>query len=163
MSTKFLLFTFLIISILIPFSISASILARDQKDNECYNKAKESRRSTTIVLINKSGTNLFYMGSYLDHGIWAAGCDPSTTVVIPNGRNVTFANQSHGFATGVEGTVIYSIGGKNPTSLNIYWENPFIGRNSYRLSFSDPRYTYKTNFPVYGNDAYYEFTLLQNK
>ncbi|GES72881.1 hypothetical protein RCL_jg15532.t1 [Rhizophagus clarus] len=89
--TKFLLFTFLMILILNPFSISINGLTsrQDENKNICYNKAQKSARSTTIFLINDSGTDLFYITSRLDHGIWTADCDPSATSIVPNRHNVS--------------------------------------------------------------------------
>jgi hypothetical protein len=156
--SKFLLFTFVIILILIPFSSSVSINKLDSNvltrrqiiNNSCYNKAKESVRSTTIVLIDQSGTGLFFISSNLDHGIWTAGCDPSTTKIIPNGQRISFSNQSNGFATGDQGSVVYFI---------INWDNPFTGSDSYGVQISS-KYTYKAPFPSSGDDAYYEITIL---
>jgi hypothetical protein len=156
--SKFLLLTFLIISILIiPFSISTPIVARHQNDIDCYNKAKESHRSTTINLINQSGAKVFYTTSKLDDGIWA--CDPSATKVVPNGQNVTFANQSNGFLGGAAGFVSYSIGRKTPPStFSIYWKNPFFGKNSHEVRSSNPKYAFTARL-IEGSDAYYEFTI----
>ncbi|GBB91478.1 hypothetical protein RclHR1_01880009 [Rhizophagus clarus] len=167
---KFLLFTFIILTF-IPFNISVpingidfNILTRRQNvNNACYVKAaKESARSTTIVLINKSGTDLFYISSPLDHGIWTSGCDPSTTQIVPNGQSISFSNESDGFATGDGGSVVYSIGSEAPPlTFTINWSNPFTGSNSYEVNFPQgSKYAYSAPFPPSGDNAYYEITIL---
>jgi hypothetical protein len=159
--TKFLLLTFLLISILIIIPSNISFVIKSNTRNECYNKAKKSHRSTTINLINKSGTKIFYTTSKLSEGIWTTGCDPSATqVVLEDGQSVTFANQSKRFLGGVEGLVVYSIGKKAPPStLSISWKNPLIGKNSYNVSSSNPKYAFTANIVDNKDSAFYVFTI----
>lgn len=166
--SKFLLFTFVMILCLIPFNDSVSInklnsniLTRRQVvSNACYVKANPSQRSTTIVLINQSGTDLFYVSSTLIHGIWTSGCDPAPIKTVPNGQSISFSNQSGGFATGAQGSVVYSIGNETPPlTFTIHWDNPFSGSNTYGVDLPDSKYAYNAPYPPSGNNAYYEITI----
>ena len=165
---KFLLYTFVIILILTPLTVSVSINKfdlntfdrRQNADNICYIKSKPARRSTTLVLINQSGTDIFYVSSSLADGIWTVGCDPSTIKTIPNGQSLSFANESNG--GGDEGSVVYEIGEVTPpVSFTIHWVNPLVGGNKYEVNLpTDSKYTYKAPFPPNGDNAYYEITIL---
>jgi len=132
---------------------------RQTVDNVCFIKSKPAARSTTIVLINQSGTDIYYISFSLKDGIWTSGCYPTTVETIPNGQRLSFANESSG--GGDEGTVVYSIGkAAPPISFTIHWVNPLVGSNSYEVSIPpDSKYAYKAPFPPSGNNAYYEITI----
>ncbi|PKK57811.1 hypothetical protein RhiirC2_858063 [Rhizophagus irregularis] len=137
--------------------ISVSTNFRRQTGNTCYDTAaEEARRSTTIVLINKSGTDISLTVATLE-GKWTVNCDPNLVKVIKNGTDTTFASQSDGLnAVDVVGSATYIIGNESPpVSLTITWTNPLVGSVKYNVALSSDKYIVETPLPGNGNDALY--------
>jgi hypothetical protein len=117
-------------------------------------RAIMAQRSTQIIFANL--TNLtFQRGEiHLDHGIWTEGALPPET--IPPVKRVHWESESQGFATGTEGHVRY----KSPIGeLYIYWDNPYVGSNDYRVEVPKGYKCDKVGGD--GNNATYSITLYE--
>lgn len=92
-------------------------------------------RSVTIVFDNTTDVPLTFAKSQRDHGIW--GTDPPNRIE-PGATNVWEA-ESSGVATGTEGSVDYALdlGVGTTGTVHVYFDNPFIGGNSYDQSAPD--------------------------
>ncbi|TKC98167.1 aegerolysin family protein [Polyangium fumosum] len=93
-------------------------------------------RSVKCIFINDSDQRLrLKQAATLDHGIWSTGADKREQQppreVSPGGR-ATWESESNGFMTGTEGRAIYEA--DNGTTLELWWDNPFIGDNKYSLT-----------------------------
>ncbi|MCM2387319.1 aegerolysin family protein [Streptomyces albipurpureus] len=89
----------------------------------------QAARSTKVVVVNKTGTNLQRSWTDLAHGCWTNGALPPDN--ISDDRTISWQSESCGFMTGTEGTAKYSLSGGE---VNFYWNNPYAGRNSYDCS-----------------------------
>jgi hypothetical protein len=123
-------------------------------------------RSTHVTLTNLAGRlNLRKTSEELDHGEWTS--HPPALV----GNRADWESESDGFATGTEGRVAYEI--ENDTggavgTLNLHWDNPFVGSNSYDESVSPQADVTGNGFTVVhrgggGNNADVEFVLLSGR
>jgi len=100
-----------------------------------------------VTLVNNTqNTMLIKVGEDLAHGEWRI--EPPDN--IGPGSQVTWESQSNGFLTGTEGWVRYypvdansdnvAIPSPVPDSdtIYVYWDNPFVGSNSYNTTATDP-------------------------
>jgi hypothetical protein len=89
-------------------------------------------RSVTINFDNTTDVALVFAKSHLDHGIW--GAHPPQR--IEAGASVSWEAESSGVATGTEGYVDFSLelGLGSSGTVHIYFDNPFVGSNSYDQS-----------------------------
>ncbi|ETK32824.1 hypothetical protein [Microbispora sp. ATCC PTA-5024] len=108
--------------------------------------ASQPTRSTHITINNYTFCTLVKVSSSLKHGIWSAGLQPPATIPASHTLfvpvSVTFQAESSGFLTGDEGTVVYKATncedpGKNGRQVSFYFDNPYIGYNTY-LDGDDP-------------------------
>lgn len=89
-------------------------------------------RSVIIFVLNTTdrALNLVVQSQHLDHGEWSSGGMPPTT--IPQGGFGHFGSESDGFLTGTQGSVSYTVSGESDDhQATFYWDNPYIGGNSY--------------------------------
>ena len=93
-----------------------------------------SARSVKATLVNTTNQLLTLQSTQIDHGEW--GKQPPATIQ-PNGQGDWEAH-SHGFATGVEGTVAYHIGQGQNQSVSAYFDNPYIGSNEFTATVTPP-------------------------
>ncbi len=93
-------------------------------------------RSVTCIVKNESKQhNLVLCEAALDHGIWSASPPPDR---IPFGTETTWGAESDGFMTGTEGHATYSVGDTG-AELVIYWDNPFVGANTFTQALHAPK------------------------
>jgi hypothetical protein len=85
-----------------------------------------AQRSVTITLSNRTGYTLYRANWSLAHGVWSI-LPPDT---VANHTRPYFQSESNGFATGTEGYIYYWIGNTGQW-IWLYWDNPYIGSNSY--------------------------------
>ncbi len=78
-------------------------------------------RTYDIFLRNESGSTLTKTFDHLCHGSFTPGLAPPDS--IASSQEIRLKAESDGFATGTEGYVKYSIGGRD--TVYIYWDNPF--------------------------------------
>lgn len=94
-------------------------------------------RSTAWTITNATDSDWTLLSSNLNHGVWAT--NPPQT--IKSGATGTFTSESNGFATGDEGTVVYSF---SAGSVSFYFDNPFIGSDDFSVN-TPPGYDQKSN------------------
>jgi hypothetical protein len=87
-------------------------------------------RSVTCIVVNKSGCPLRLSKSELVHG----SLDTPIPERIPAGSNGQWTSSTAGLFTGTEGSVVFEIEGAEAT-FEVYWDNPFIGDNSFKQVF----------------------------
>jgi hypothetical protein len=98
-------------------------------------------RSAIIHLQNYKNCTLVFANKTLWHGQWIKGGLPPAT--IAPGTIGTFGSESNGFMTGTEGQVMYNLENcadpaYNNAWLKIYWDNPYIGANSWSTTTVGP-------------------------
>lgn len=93
----------------------------------------QAPRSVVLIVENLTKLTLNKTGDHHDHGGWAT---PPDIQISPQKADV-YGSQSLGGAigTGTQGNVTYSGDG---LTLNVSWDNPFIGSNSCDASISGP-------------------------
>jgi hypothetical protein len=116
-----------------------------------------------VTLTNEAGRfNLRKTNDSLDHGEWTS--KPPDLI----GNRGEWESESSGFATGTEGSASYQI--ENDTgavigNLDVHWDNPFAGSNSYSQSVNPQATDGGAGFSIGhlgggGNNASVEFRLL---
>ncbi|WP_030391740.1 aegerolysin family protein [Kitasatospora purpeofusca] len=105
-------------------------------------------RSTQVSLVNWSSCELRLQNAWLDHGVWSDGLAPEP--VIPDGVAKHWQSESNGFLTGTEGHVIYDafnckVSVLNGKRVQLHWNNPYAGSNSYDNFGSDPNFRFGRN------------------
>lgn len=97
-------------------------------------------RSVQINFENYLDTNLSLnpKSVELDHGIWVSQ-PPSSIPKAEGGApgKVSWTTESNGFATGTEGScsyAFYDASSQHVYYIDIHWDNPFTGSNSYSIS-----------------------------
>ena len=126
-----------------------------------------SARSTAVTFTNGTrNTSLLLVDSGLAHGEWSS--EPPN--VIGPGQDVNWGSQSDGFLTGTEGYVRYfpfpagtdDVGVPSPVpddaTVYLYWDNPYIGSNSYDQSAPSP-YAVSREGSGSGDNAAISFSL----
>lgn len=94
-----------------------------------------AQRSVSSTLKNEGKHDLVLERAELDHGIWSALGQPPLR--IPQGAEVRWGSESNGFMTGTEGSAIYSVG-TTGARLRVYWDNPFVGDNTFTQELAPP-------------------------
>jgi len=84
-------------------------------------------RQTTVRIRNATTTELDLLDARLGVGSWSTPPPPPS---IPPGAMVTFTNGARGRFGSARGHVAYGIPGGRAT---LAWDNPFVGRNTYRM------------------------------
>jgi hypothetical protein len=92
-------------------------------------------RSCEITVDNLTGAPLTLTSSDLPGGEWSQdGGQFPPELISPasdgGSGSVTFGSESDGFATGTNGSCVYS-NSSNSDSVNISWDNPFSGGNTF--------------------------------
>lgn len=87
-------------------------------------------RSVRVTFTNKTTMALVRTSDHLDHGDW--GTEPPPR--IEAAQSVGWESESAGVATGTEGNVHYTIEGLPGSDTYWYWDDPFVGSNSYDQS-----------------------------
>ncbi|MFB8242831.1 aegerolysin family protein [Kitasatospora purpeofusca] len=105
-------------------------------------------RSTQVSLVNWSSCELRLQNAWLDHGVWSDGLAPAP--VISDGSTARWQSESNGFLTGTEGHVIYDafncqVSVLNGKRVQLHWNNPYAGSNSYDTAGSDPNFRFGRN------------------
>jgi len=96
-----------------------------------------SARSTQININNTTNDLLVLTGSNLDHGVWDGG---PVTEVTPGQNCCVGQNDSDGMMAGDQGSMQYTVIGISNSvpcvlgQVNISWDNPYAGDNSYSCS-----------------------------
>jgi hypothetical protein len=91
----------------------------------------DAARSVIVVVLNGTGSTLSLAGKSLSHGIWTPGWEPPPK--IDNGATAQWRTESNGVLTGTEGEALYKIA-SSTGQVRFYWDNPFVGTNSYEAS-----------------------------
>ena len=109
-------------------------------------------RSTQMSLVNKTDQDLTVTASSLTGGMW-------TTQPVNVGAQATmqWMSESDGVMTGTGGSVTIAIGG-NGDSIQINWDNPYVGSNKYSYNLSSPNYGFFQD-GWSGNNAVITFVL----
>lgn len=102
-------------------------------------------RSVTVILTNESSVPLWLSDAGLSHGEW----DVSPPAAVNPGLIAAWTSQSDGFLTGTQGWANFNVGDGSNGTLNINWDNPYYGGNSYSCSATPPYQTFYWG----GNDS----------
>jgi hypothetical protein len=92
-------------------------------------KGSDSSRSCGILFRNTSNRKLYVTGSGLSHGVWTTKAPIPTE--IPAGKLVAWMSESQGFMTGTQGWANFSFDPHTEWDVNINWNVPYVGQNSY--------------------------------
>jgi len=97
--------------------------------------ASLSARSVDVKIFNDSDCMFVFSSGTIWHGVETilppAKIQPHTTVM--------FRTESNGFMTGTEAEVTYAPAAgcaKQPPTFTVYWNNPYVGSNSYFWEFN---------------------------
>ncbi|CAG7565878.1 unnamed protein product [Fusarium equiseti] len=116
----------------------------------------DAPRRTTVVLVNNTQQTLTWAGSGCDHGERYV---PAPETIAP-GASGTWALRSAGFQTGRERWIEWRVGDNGPT-VELKYNNPYYGSNSYSCSVD----SYSYDIGRDGGDGDYAnvtFTLTEN-
>ncbi|MFE7528236.1 aegerolysin family protein [Kitasatospora sp. NPDC057542] len=121
-------------------------------------QALSAARSTQVSVVNWTGCELRLQNAWLDHGIWSDGLAP--VAVMSDGTTGRWQSESNGFMTGTEGHVIYDAEncgnpGLNGKRVQLHWNNPYVGSNSYDSAGSDPMFRFAQSGGSGNNAAVY--------
>ena len=128
MITKKLYIYFYILSLLIVFSnnlIATLINTPDDLDPALEGRASHASRSAVIYFQNRTAFPLTRTDYNLDGGEWTQ-TPPHT---IPARKQIAWASESSGFATGTQGSASY-LCEDTTTKVDISWNVPYSGANS---------------------------------
>ncbi|KAI1174437.1 hypothetical protein F4777DRAFT_384728 [Nemania sp. FL0916] len=96
---------------------------------------KGADRSVAVALRNQTNEELVWEDSGMDHGKRAKLAPDE---IAPHSVGY-WALESDGWKTGVEGWIEFKVGSGGPT-LELKYDNPYIGSNSYGQSVDSNRY-----------------------
>ncbi|WP_441248318.1 aegerolysin family protein [Kitasatospora sp. McL0602] len=104
-------------------------------------QAAQSARSAVVNLENRTGCELRLYDSWLDHGIWDRSAQDNAALVGDGGR-AQWESDSNGFMTGTEGHAVFVTQNCAAQNLNrrvveVHWDNPYYGSNSYDTNGTD--------------------------
>jgi len=120
---------------------------------------QDAKRSVIVKVQNKSSATLFLGNASLSHGIWSDNMYPPNQIMP--GANIQFASESQGFATGTQGDALYTAidlnNSQNNGPVQLHWDNPFSGSNSYGQS--QPWFLRVTPSGGGGNNATWTITI----
>ncbi|MEU1289755.1 hypothetical protein [Kitasatospora sp. NPDC005856] len=116
-------------------------------------------RSTVVKLNNWTGCTLTRENWWLDHGIWTS----EPPVRIYANQQGQWSSESNGFATGTEGHArFFSENCADPVLngriLQVHWNNPYVGSNTYDSSFTDLKFYVPQPAGGGGNNTTAEFS-----
>ena len=95
-------------------------------------KGAKSARSIGVVINNNTNRILIRQQIDLSHGEWTKEAEPPIGIPPKSARG--FMVESHGFATGCEGFVIYYPQDYRRNELRIDFNNPYLGKNTHGTS-----------------------------
>jgi hypothetical protein len=84
-------------------------------------------RSVQVVFHNHTNETLTLDRAELSHGRWTKQPPRS----IGPKQQAEWASESSGFATGTEGRATYHLHGNSHAKVELHWDNPFVGSDSY--------------------------------
>ena len=87
-----------------------------------------AQRSVIIVIDNQTSQNLAFTSVNYPHGVPLSSPPQS---IPANTSTPAWEVDSDGFATGVEGTVIYNFQSDSSQLVSLYFDNPFEGSNTF--------------------------------
>ena len=116
----------------------------------------DAPRRTTIVLVNNTQQTLTWSDSGCDHG---ERCVLAPDTIAP-GASGTWELRSDGFQTGCEGWMEWTVG-DNGLTVELKYDNPFYGSNSYPCSVNSTSYDIGRDGGD-GDHATVTFTLTNN-
>ncbi|KAH7117319.1 hypothetical protein EDB81DRAFT_818102 [Dactylonectria macrodidyma] len=90
-------------------------------------------RSVQVTFQNQTDSALVLTSTDLPHGEWTV----SPPARIEPDQTANFSSESDGVATGTEGRATYQLENLAAT-VQLHWDNPFVGGNSYDAKVSDP-------------------------
>jgi hypothetical protein len=106
--------------------------------------AQASARSTDVTLVNRTGCVLFRADYGVQHGEWWDFPNHIPPDYMAPGQQATWITESNGFMTGDEGWVRFTTfcgnGGPDYRSIQVHWDNPYYGANSYDYDGTDPAF-----------------------
>ena len=114
-----------------------------------------SARSVKATVVNTTDQVLTLRSSELGHGVWVQ--QPPATIE-PHSSG-TFEADSDGILTGVEGNVAYNIGKGQNQSVSLYFDNPYVGTDSFTATVTPPTAYSCAVTSSGGNDAQVTYTL----
>lgn len=116
--------------------------------------APDAARSTVVSFVNYTNAKLVRKTWTMNHGEWTANRLPPEA--IPGQTRKEWGSESDGFATGTEASVVYS----SPSGdITVYWDNPYVGSNSYNCNAPSSYICRRTDGTGGGDNAWVEFTL----
>jgi hypothetical protein len=122
----------------------------------------EAARSVIVTLSNQTNNTLYLWYDNVSSGIWTHQPPAS----IPPGGTVLFGTESNGFMTGTSGMVNYYLSSSTGywyKYFKLYWNNPYIGSNSYKVeTFGLDGLFHIVRSGGSGNNTQVTFTLLPN-
>jgi hypothetical protein len=103
--------------------------------------AQAAARSTDVRLINLTGCDLTRFDYGLDHGEWTN--EPPWLIIAS--QIGSWESESNGFMTGTEGHAAFLTSDCTNRALRhkvirVYWDNPYVGSNSYDYNGTDPAF-----------------------
>lgn len=120
---------------------------------------QNAARSVIVKIQNNSSATLFLGSATLDHGVWSDNMYPPQQ--IQPGASVQYASESQGFATGTQGTAVYTAINLQQTvqngSIRLNWDDPFSGSNSY--GHGEPWFLRVSTSGGSGNNAVWAVTI----
>ena len=92
-------------------------------------------RSTTVRVVNTTAAPMVLDNASIGAGRWA-GSTPAAQ--LPAHGTATFVNAAVGRFGSARGNVRYTTGSAGTSTIELRWDNPFVGRNSYRMEVGTP-------------------------
>jgi hypothetical protein len=116
-------------------------------------------RSVLVNFQNQTSQTLSRTSFGLEGGIWSNGSNGQMVPPdqIPPQTNVAWQSESNGFMTGTQGYANYEIAGNASQTVNLGWDDPYSGSDSYTGTCTPP-YSLATSGGQ-GNNATVIFTL----
>lgn len=94
-------------------------------------------RTTGVTFINNLNLKLRLTSKSILHGEYLT----KPPDVIEPGKTVKWQTASYGIFTGVEGHAVYEFThNERNCEINIHWDNPYVGKNSYSCKVNDSNY-----------------------
>jgi hypothetical protein len=124
-------------AIAVPGTASASAGTPATHAGAVHTSLSSAARSVKTTFFNDGNCTFDLTGATLYHGIWSIY--PPITI-YPH-ASVVFGSESNGLFTGTEGVVHYAPQpgcANNPPSFTLYWDDPYVGSNSYSWGFNSP-------------------------
>ncbi|HEX7150306.1 MAG TPA: hypothetical protein VF618_02375 [Thermoanaerobaculia bacterium] len=111
-------------------------------------------RSVNISVVNTTGQLLTLQSTPpLEHGVYTTTPPPTIN------QTGSFAAESNGTATGVQGLVVYQIGDLQSQTVTLLFDNPFIGNDAFSAPCNPPNAFNCAATSNRGNNANVTYTL----